>query len=62
MPASAAGDIVEEQEGEALSDAAMVKVPALGSAMYLAWHVAGFMLRWLLSNLPDNHKWALMAK
>jgi len=22
----------------------------------------GFMLRWLLSNLPDNRKWALMGK
>lgn len=56
MPQSVAGDLVEELEGEDLSNAAMVKVPALRPAMYLAWHVAGFMLRWLLSNLPDNHK------
>lgn len=56
MPVAAAGEVVEEEEGETFSSAALAKVPAFGPAMYLAWHVAGFMLRWLLSNLPDNHK------
>ncbi|KAL7742215.1 hypothetical protein ACLKA6_005480 [Drosophila palustris] len=39
----------KEQQGHAAAMRLTEVVPGL-------WHVAGFMLRWLLSNLPDNHK------